>query len=126
VGAVHHLAARHVDKTETPDDMDTVREFHAERLRDELEHIKVIREKNITALDTEFEVWKEKVQQSLTVLFGEDHDCTNRFCELAFWLKRAGCGGEIYWSRIDKKIFNKDLSKAEEIISNALTELSAV
>jgi hypothetical protein len=115
-----------VDKTEAPDDMNTVREFHAERLRDELERIKVIREKNITALDTEFEVWKEKVQQSLTVLFGKDHDCQNRFCELTFWLKRAGCGGEIYWSRIDKGIFNKDLSKAEEIISNALTELSTV
>ena len=126
MSAVNNLAARHVDKTEGTDVMDTMRELNVERLRDELEYIKVIREKNITALDTEFEVWKEKVQQSLAVLFGEDHDCTNRFCELAFWLKRAGCGGEIYWSRIDKKIFNKDLAKAEEIISNALTELSTV
>jgi hypothetical protein len=123
VGSVHNSAARQVDKTEAPDVMDTVRELHAERLRDELEYIKVIREKNITALDTEFEVWKEKVQQSLTVLFGKDHGCTNRFCELVFWLKRAGCGGEIYWSRIDKGIFNKDLLKAEEIISDALIEL---
>jgi len=126
VGVVHNLSARQVGKTEVMDVMDTVRELNAERLRDELEYIKVIRGKNITALDTEFEVWKEKVKQSLTVLFGKDHDCTNRFCELAFWLKRAGCGGDIYWSRIDKGIFNKDLSKAEEIISNALTELSAV
>lgn len=116
-----------MDKTEeAPDVMDTVRELSADRLREDLEYLKGIRGKNITALDAEFEVWKEKVQQSLTVLFGMDHDCTKRFRELAFWLKRAGCGGEMYWSRIDKGIFNKDLSKAEEIISNALTELSTV
>lgn len=120
------MAARQVDKTEASGVMDTVRELHEERLRDELEYIQVIREKNITALDTEFEVWKETVQQSLTVLFGEDHGCTNRFRDLVFWLKRAGCGGDIYWSRIDKGIFNKDLLKAEEIISDALTELSTV
>lgn len=126
MGVVHYLAARQVDKTEAPDVMDSVRELNAERLRGELEYIKVIRESNITALDTEFEVWKEKVQQSLIGLLGKDHDCTNSFRDLAFWLKRAGCGGEIYWSRIDKGIFNKDLSKAEEIISDALTELSAI
>jgi len=117
---------RQVDKTEAPDVMDTVRELSAERLRDDLEYVKVIRGNNITALDAEFEVWKEKVQQSLTALLGKDHDCTKRFRELAFWLKRAGCGGDIYWSRIDKGIFNKDLSKAEEILSNAIAELSTV
>ena len=118
------MAARHVDETEASAVMDTVRTLNVERLGDDLEYIKVIRGKNITALDTEFEVWKERVQQSLTVLFGKDHDCTNRFRELDFWLKRAGCGGDIYWSRIDKGIFNKDLLKAEEILSNAMKELS--
>lgn len=98
-------------------------ELHTERLKNALEDIKGIREKNVTALDSEFEIWKQKVQESLTVLFGKDHGRTDRFRELAFWLVRADCGGSIHWSRIDKRIFEKDLTIAEDILSGALEEL---
>ena len=103
--------------------MTNVRELHTERLKVALENIKGIREKNVTALDSEFEIWKQKVQESLTVLFGKDHGRTDRFRELAFWLVRADCGGSIHWSRIDKRIFEKDLTIAEDILSGALEEL---
>lgn len=105
--------------------MNNMREQHVERLREALEFIKVMRDKNITALDNEFQVWKEEVQQSFTILFGKDHGCTNRFRELDFWLIRSDCGGGIYWSRIDGGILTKDLSRAEEIISDALEKLLA-
>ena len=100
-----------------------VRELHTERLKVALEDIKGIRERNVTALDSEFEMWIQSVQESLTVLFGKDHDRTDRFGKLAFWLIRADCGGKIHWSRIDKRIFDKDLAIAEDILSGALEEL---
>ena len=99
------------------------KELHAERLKNALEDIKGIRERNVTALDSEFEMWRQNVQESLTVLFGKDHGRTDRFRELAFWLIRSDCGGSIHWSRIDKGIFDKDLAKAEDILSGALEEL---
>lgn len=99
------------------------RKLHTDRLQNALEDIKEIREKNVTALDSEFEIWKENVQELLTALFGKDHDRTDRFRKLAFWLIRADCGGSIHWSRIDKGIFEKDLAKAEDILSGALEEL---
>ena len=103
--------------------MTNVRELHTERLKVALENIKGIREKNVTALDSDFEIWKENVQESLNVLFGKDHGRTDSFGKLAFWLIRADCGGTIHWSRIDKRIFDKDLAIAEDIISGALEEL---
>lgn len=103
--------------------MTNMKELHAERLKNALEDIEGMREKNITALDSEFDIWKQKVQESLTVLFGKDHRRTDRFRELDFWLIRADCGGSIHWSRIDKGIFDKDLAIAEDILSGALEEL---
>lgn len=100
--------------------MTNMKEFHKERLKSALEDINVIREKNVTALDSEFEIWKQNVQESLTVLFGEDHGRTDNFRKLAFWLIRTDCGGSIHWSRIDKRIFDKDLAIAKDILSDAL------
>ncbi len=99
------------------------RKLHTDRLKNAFEDIKEIRKKNVTALDSEFEIWKQNVQELLTVLFGKDHDRTDRFRKLAFWLIRADCGGSIHWSRIDKRIFDKDLTIAENILSGALEEL---
>jgi len=99
------------------------RKLHTDRLKNALEDIQEIREKNVTALDSEFDIWKQNVLGLLTILFGEDHPRTERFRKLAFWLIRADCGGSIYWSRIDKRIFDKDLTIAEDIISSALEEL---
>lgn len=118
------LPERRAVETGVPDIMDDTRGFHEGRLREAFEQIEVIREKNITALDGEFEMWKERVQQSLTALFGEDHRHTNSFRELAFWLVRAGCGEGIHWSRIDKKIWDTDLERAENILSDVLEERS--
>ena len=103
--------------------MTNISGLHTERLKNALENIKGIRERNATALDSEFETWKQNVQESLTALFGKDHDRTDRFRKLAFWLIRADCGGKIHWSRIDKRIFDKDLTIAEDILSGALGEL---
>jgi len=103
--------------------MTSNRNLHTERLKNALEDIREIRERNVTALDSEFDIWKQHAQELLTVLFGKDHDRTERFRKLAFWLVRADCGGSIYWSRIDKRIFDKDLSTAEDLLSSALEEL---
>lgn len=104
--------------------MSDTRELHTGRLRKTLESIKDIRKQNITALDSKFETWKERVQQSLTVLFGEDHSYTKRFRHLDFWLTRADIGNGIHWSREDQEVFIKDLVKAENVLSDALEELT--
>jgi predicted nucleotide-binding protein len=112
-----------VVETEVQDAMSDTRELHAGRLRKALEFIKDIREQNITALDSKFETWKERVRQSLTVLFGEDHSYTNRFRHLGFWLTRADIGNGIHWSREDQEVLIKDLARAENVLSDALEEL---
>lgn len=97
--------------------------LHAGRLKNALEDIRGIREKNVTALDGEFEIWKQNVLELLTALFGKNHDLTGRFRKLDFWLIRTDCGGSIHWSRIDRRIFEKDLATAADILSNASEHL---
>ena len=103
--------------------MNDIRELHTRRLRKALEFIQEIRQKNITALDSEFESWKERVEQSLAVLFGKNHDYASMFWQLGFWLMRADIGGGIRWSKEDQEIFTKDLTRAENVLSDALEEL---
>lgn len=103
--------------------MTNIDDFQVGRLKNNLGEIRGIRGKNVTALDGEFEDWKQSVLESLTALFGEDHDLTSRFRKLDFWLIRTGCSGSIHWSRIDRRIFEKDLVTAEDILSDALEDL---
>ena len=103
--------------------MTKIDDFHAGRLKNTLEDIRGIREKNVTALDGEFEIWKQNVLESLTALFGKDHDRTDRFRKLDFWLIRTDCGGSLHWSRIDRRIFEKDLATSADILSGALEHL---
>jgi len=114
---------RHRVETESPDSANDMRKLHTGHLRKSLEYIATMREQYITALDGDFEIWKEEVRRSLTVLFGRDHRYTTGFRDLAFWLTRGDCGDGIHWSRADKKIFDKDLTRSEHLLSDALEKL---
>jgi len=111
-------------ETESPGGANDMRKLHTGHLRKSLEDITTMREQNITAPDGKFEIWKEGVRRSLTVLFGRDHRYTNGFRDLAFWLTRGDCGCGIYWSRADKEIFDKDLTRSEHLLSDALEKLT--
>lgn len=106
--------------------MNNTRELHARRLQRALEQIEEFRQKNTTAHDGEFEDWEGRVQQSLGVLFGKDHDYTKRFSWLSFWETRADVGYGLTWTRQDQEIFEKDLAKAKSLLTDSLEELPLV
>lgn len=105
--------------------MGNVRDLHIKRLNDGCNRISEFRSGNYTAHDVEFSSWKDRVQQNLNHLFGNKHDYARRFSYLQFWDLRATIdlvGGQS-WSQEDKQIFDSDLHKAEQILTDALEEL---
>lgn len=106
--------------------MNNTRELHARRLQRALEQIEEFRQQNFTAHDGKFEDWKERVKQSLGVLFRKDHDYTKRFSWLSFWEMRADIGYGLNWTRQDQQTFEKDLAKAKSLLTDSLEELPLV
>ena len=102
--------------------MNNTKELHVRRLQKALDQINEFRQQNITAHDGEFEDWQERVEQSLGVVFGKDHDYTKRFGSLSFWELRADIGYGLNWTRQDQETFEKDLAKAKSLLTDALEE----
>ena len=98
------------------------RELHIKRLQDSLSSISGLRSGGTNAHSPSFESWQERTAQSLR-LFGQDSDYTRRFRQLRFWLARASMGQHM-WAGRDQEIYTTDLQLAEEIIKDALEELS--
>jgi hypothetical protein len=82
--------------------------------------------KKLTAHDTEFATWQDRARQNLAVLFGESHDYTKRFSILPFRDARTTVFGGPIWSPSDQAHFERDLAMAEQILKDALGELSVV
>jgi hypothetical protein len=106
--------------------MNNTKDLHTHRLQKALDQIEDFRKQNITAHNEKFEDWKERVKQSLGVLFGKDHDYTKRFAWLSFWELRADIGHGLNWTWQDQETFEKDLAKAKRLLSDALEELPLV
>jgi hypothetical protein len=100
------------------------RELHLGRLRKGLAAIPGIRAGSDRALDPSFGSWKSRSEQSLGVLFGEQHQYTRDFSHLNFWLPRVTFGpGPVGWSSHDERQFQEDLIRAEQILTDALEEV---
>jgi hypothetical protein len=103
---------------------DPNRELHLGRLRKGLAAIPEIRARGDRALDPTFKSWKSRTEQSLGVLFGQEHHYTREFSFLNFWLPRVSFGqGPVSWSSGDQQQFDEDLVRAEQILTDALEEI---
>lgn len=103
--------------------MDARSALHAKRLCDALSKIEGIRGNGDDAHSPSFENWKDRAGQTLKVLFGEEHDYSERFKRLSFWDMRISLGGQRFWTREDQDQFEHDLSLAEQILRDAIEEL---
>ncbi len=100
--------------------------LHLNRLNDSRDAIKVFRDNIVNAFDSDFRSWRERTRQSLSELFGKDHNYVRRFSSLQFWqvrvkvIKHRGSSQE--WSRQDQAILENDLDCANVILKDALEE----
>ena len=101
--------------------MNSQNDLHLRRLQESLQDIQVFRDKRVNAFDSKFKTWKGRTQQSLEVVFGKDHGYTRRFSHLVFWETRI-TPDEVHWSSQDQKVFEDELTLAEQIISDAIEE----
>ena len=106
--------------------MNGQKDLHLTRLRESLHAMKVFRDNGVNAFDSDFKTWKERTKQSLSELFGKDHDYVRRFSGLQFWDVRVMVamrpGSLRQWSQRDQDIFDNDLETARNVISDALEE----
>lgn len=100
------------------------RELHTRRLTEARALIPQWKEGSENAFAPEFSSWKQRVQHSLEQLFGKDHHYFRSFRHLRFWVTRMAVRGvTIRWAPQDQERFLDDLSKADQIIADALEEL---
>ncbi len=106
--------------------MNRQNDLHLGRLRDSLQAITGFRDKRVTAFDPNFKIWKERTKQSLSELFGSEHDYSSRFSSLQFWKVRARVslrpGSHQEWLSQDQETFDNDLDRAHAILKDALEE----
>ncbi len=106
--------------------MNSQTDLHLSRLRESLKTINTFRDDRITALDSSFKTWRERTQQSLEALFGEQHAYTRRFSSIQFWQARlrvrmSRSSGPA-WSHRDQEIFYNDLARARAVLTDAIEE----
>lgn len=104
--------------------MGTGNQLHIKRLRDCLEQVDEMSKLN--AHDADFRTWKDRIKQSLSELFGKDHDYTKRFSALRFWHERASIGQGPGWGRDDQRLFDKSVHQARKVLEDALEEIDVV
>ncbi|OEU70924.1 MAG: hypothetical protein BA863_18330 [Desulfovibrio sp. S3730MH75] len=102
--------------------MDNRTSLHLNRINDGLKKISDFREGNETAFFPEFKAWKERLKQSLSEVFGKEHDYTKRFITLRFWDMRVSMG-KPSWSSADQEKFENDLFLAEQLLHDVLEEI---
>ena len=96
------------------------------RLEDGLEQIAGIRGRGLDAHHQDFQRWKGRVGQGLVFLFGETHEYTIRFRVLSFWSRQMAPLGGPAWPSRDQARFERDLARAEQVLSDAIEELDAM
>ncbi len=102
--------------------MDNKKDLHIKRLRDGLLQIRSFQKGDKNAWSSDFKSWKQRNQQSLKELFGENHDYYLRLRRLTFCHIRISLMKEPTWSSEDQKLFEDNLAIAESIISDAIEE----
>ena len=105
--------------------MDKKINLYIQRLRKGLAQISSFRHNDENAWSENFKIWKQRTQQNLKALFGEDHEYFTRFRRLRFWAMRASLVEAVRWSPEDQQDFEQDLAIAESIVSDALEEYDA-
>ena len=104
--------------------MTNARRLHVKRLREGLEQISRFQQGDVTAHDPDFRTWRERIQHSLGMLFGEDHHYSESFEGLTFWQQRfTPFDAEPVWDSGDQHVFREDLEVAKALLGEALEEL---
>ncbi len=100
--------------------------MNIDRLREGLAAIPKWKEVH-EARSPEFENWKSRTSQSLGAVFGKGHDYYRNFSFLQFCVPRMilGGGGQ-QWAPIDVTAFDRDMAKAESLLTDALAEIDAL
>lgn len=104
--------------------MNGQKDLHLRRLRESLQAIQDFRYRGVNTADPPFRTWRERTQQSLSELFGEKHDYTNRFLSLLFRKPRVAFRsvGREDWTQEDQAFFKDALTRAHDILKDALEE----
>ncbi len=106
--------------------MNEQRDLHLRRLRESLQAITRFGDNRVNALDSDFTTWRDRTKQSLSELFGREHDYARRFSSLRFWEARIkvnmGRNSGPDWSRRDQDTFENALDSARAILTDALEE----
>jgi hypothetical protein len=84
--------------------------------------IKSFKQCDENAWSPNFKSWKQRNQQSLKEIFGENHDYYLNFKRISFWHTRIGLMKAPSWSSEDQQKFEQNLAIAESIVSDALEE----
>ena len=101
------------------------RRIAIDRLREGLAAIPKWKETR-DARPPEFENWKSRTAQSLGAVFGKGHDYYWKFTILHFCVPRMVFPGGRDWQPMDVQAFERDIAKAESILTDALVEVDAV
>jgi len=101
--------------------VDERKKLHVKRITEGRDQIAAFRQGSENAFSPTFLAWQQRIKQSLGELLGKDHDYTRRFSHLYFWETRV-TPEEFRWSSRDQRVFEDDLSLAEQILSDAIEE----
>jgi hypothetical protein len=111
--------------------MNGQKDLHLRRLHESLQDIQDFRDRRANTSDPHFPTWLERTQQSLNELFGREHDYARRFSSLQFRTLRVRIvslsrGSSPDWTREDQTTFENALTRAHNIITDALEEFSTL
>ncbi len=101
------------------------RRIAIDRLREGLAAIPKWKETR-DARPPEFENWKSRTSQSLGAAFGKGHDYYWKFTTLHFCVPRMVFPGGRNWVPEDVQAFDRDIAKAEALLTDALAEIDAI
>ena len=101
--------------------MERRRDLHIRRITEGRDKIAEFKQGSENAFSTSFKAWKDRINQSLGELFGNNHDYVKRFSRLSFWETRMSIG-EFHWSPQDQRRFINDLYLAEQVLNDAIEE----
>lgn len=101
--------------------MDERKKLHIKRINEGRDQIAEFLQKNENAFSPTFQAWQQRIKQSLSELFGQDHGYSRRFSSLYFHAPRM-TPGERSWDFRDQSNFEKHISLAEQILSEAIEE----
>ncbi|MGB2804401.1 MAG: hypothetical protein WBD64_05850 [Candidatus Zixiibacteriota bacterium] len=103
--------------------MNNQKQLHVKRIREGFEKIPEMRRNKENVWNPSFKAWRDRIVQSLGEVFGKDHDYSKRFSRLIFWNARISTR-QHHWNLDDQAIFEGDLQRAEDLLSDALEELA--